>query len=77
MATVKITNLHKSYGSVEVLKGINLFIEDGGFLVLEFTVGFLHMNINICFLNLSWIIFPFKFPYNKMTGCHILKMIHK
>ena len=34
MATVKITNLHKSYGSVEVLKGINLFIEDGGFLVL-------------------------------------------
>jgi len=34
MATVKITNLHKSYGSIEVLKGINLFIEDGGFLVL-------------------------------------------
>jgi len=34
MATVKITDLYKSYGSVEVLKGINLYIEDGGFLVL-------------------------------------------
>ena len=27
MATVKITNLHKSYGSVEVLKGINLLLK--------------------------------------------------
>ena len=34
MAKVTISDLYKSYGSVEVLKGINLHIEDGGFLVL-------------------------------------------
>lgn len=34
MASVKIKNLNKSYGKVEVLKGIDLEIEDGGFLVL-------------------------------------------
>ncbi|MEM8658782.1 MAG: sn-glycerol-3-phosphate ABC transporter ATP-binding protein UgpC [Pseudomonadota bacterium] len=34
MASLTIDNLHKSYGSVEVLKGIDLSIEDGGFLVL-------------------------------------------
>jgi len=34
MARLKIDNLHKAYGPVEVLKGIDLEIEDGGFLVL-------------------------------------------
>ena len=34
MAKVTISDLYKNYGSVEVLKGINLHIEDGGFLVL-------------------------------------------
>ena len=34
MASLMINNLYKSFGSVEVLKGINLSIEDGGFLVL-------------------------------------------
>ena len=34
MASLKIKNLYKSYGSAEILKGINLEIEDGGFLVL-------------------------------------------
>jgi multiple sugar transport system ATP-binding protein len=34
MASLTIENLKKSYGSVEVLKGIDLEIEDGGFLVL-------------------------------------------
>ncbi len=34
MARLKIDNLRKSYGPVEVLKGIDLEIEDGGFLVL-------------------------------------------
>jgi multiple sugar transport system ATP-binding protein len=34
MASLTINDLHKSFGSVEVLKGINLHIEDGGFLVL-------------------------------------------
>jgi multiple sugar transport system ATP-binding protein len=34
LASLKIRNLYKSYGSVEVLKGIDLEIEDGGFLVL-------------------------------------------
>ncbi len=35
MANLNIKNLHKSYGSsVDVLKGIDLDIEDGGFLVL-------------------------------------------
>ena len=34
MASLTISNLYKSFGSVEVLKGINLSIEDGGFLVL-------------------------------------------
>ncbi len=34
MASLTIENLHKSYGPVEVLKGIDLEIEDGGFLVL-------------------------------------------
>ncbi len=34
MAQLKIESLRKSYGPVEVLKGIDLEIEDGGFLVL-------------------------------------------
>ena len=34
MAQLKIEALRKSYGPVEVLKGIDLEIEDGGFLVL-------------------------------------------
>jgi multiple sugar transport system ATP-binding protein len=34
MAALTIEKLKKSYGSVEVLKGIDLDIEDGGFLVL-------------------------------------------
>ncbi|WOC14757.1 ABC transporter ATP-binding protein [Pseudochrobactrum sp. MP213Fo] len=34
MSFLKITNLHKSYGNVEILKDINLEIEEGGFLVL-------------------------------------------
>ncbi|PLW77921.1 ABC transporter ATP-binding protein [Cohaesibacter celericrescens] len=34
MASLSIENLYKSYGNVEVLKGIDLEIEDGGFLVL-------------------------------------------
>ena len=34
MASLTIKNLRKSYGAVEVLKGIDLEIEDGGFLVL-------------------------------------------
>ncbi|WP_114011072.1 ABC transporter ATP-binding protein [Cohaesibacter intestini] len=34
MASLSIENLYKSYGNVDVLKGINLEIEDGGFLVL-------------------------------------------
>jgi multiple sugar transport system ATP-binding protein len=34
MASLSIENLKKSYGAVEVLKGIDLEIEDGGFLVL-------------------------------------------
>ena len=34
MASLTISNLYKSFGAVEVLKGIDLSIEDGGFLVL-------------------------------------------
>ena len=34
MSFLKISNLHKSYGSLEILKDINLEIEEGGFLVL-------------------------------------------
>lgn len=34
MSFLKIENLHKSYGAVDVLKDINLEIEEGGFLVL-------------------------------------------
>ncbi len=34
MAEVKIDNLHKSYGKVDVLKDINLVVEDGSFVVL-------------------------------------------
>jgi ABC-type sugar transport system ATPase subunit len=34
MADVHIENLHKSYGPVEVLKDINLSVEDGSFVVL-------------------------------------------
>ncbi|SNZ19521.1 ABC transporter ATP-binding protein [Cohaesibacter gelatinilyticus] len=34
MASLTIDNLHKSYGNVDVLKGIDIEIEDGGFLVL-------------------------------------------
>ncbi|KQY15198.1 ABC transporter ATP-binding protein [Rhizobium sp. Root482] len=34
MSFLKITNLRKSYGSLEILKDINLEIDEGGFLVL-------------------------------------------
>ncbi|ASQ05650.1 ABC transporter ATP-binding protein [Sinorhizobium meliloti WSM1022] len=34
MSFLKITNLRKSYGALEILKDINLEIEEGGFLVL-------------------------------------------
>ena len=34
MAFLKISNLRKSYGALEILKDINLEIEQGGFLVL-------------------------------------------
>lgn len=34
MASLTIENLHKSFGKVQVLNGIDLEIEDGGFLVL-------------------------------------------
>jgi len=34
MANVSITSLHKSYGTVDVLKDINLEVEDGSFVVL-------------------------------------------
>ncbi|MHA7885251.1 ABC transporter ATP-binding protein, partial [Nitratireductor rhodophyticola] len=34
MAFLKIDNLRKSFGKVDVLKGIDLEIEEGGFLVL-------------------------------------------
>ena len=34
MASLTISDLYKNFGAVEVLKGIDLSIEDGGFLVL-------------------------------------------
>src|SRR5579859_8093312 len=34
MAFLEINNLKKRYGSVEILKGINLDLDKGGFLVL-------------------------------------------
>ncbi len=34
MSFLKIDNLHKSYGDVDVLKGIDIEIDEGGFLVL-------------------------------------------
>ncbi len=34
MSFLKITNLRKSYGAVEILKDISLEVEEGGFLVL-------------------------------------------
>src|SRR5215468_9667810 len=34
MAFLEIANLQKRFGAVEILKGINLEIEEGGFLVL-------------------------------------------
>lgn len=34
MSFLKISNLRKSYGDVEILKDINLEVEEGGFLVL-------------------------------------------
>ena len=34
MASLTIRNLRKNYGAVEILKGIDIEIEDGGFLVL-------------------------------------------
>jgi multiple sugar transport system ATP-binding protein len=34
MAFLEISNLHKRFGTVDVLKGINLSVEEGGFLVL-------------------------------------------
>ena len=33
MATVKLTDVRKSYGSVEVIRGVNIDIEDGEFVV--------------------------------------------
>ena len=33
MATVKLRDIHKSYGSVEVIKGVDIDIEDGEFVV--------------------------------------------
>ena len=34
MAFLEIENLQKRFGTVDVLKGINLSVEEGGFLVL-------------------------------------------
>jgi ABC-type sugar transport systems, ATPase components len=34
MAFLEIDNLKKRYGAVEILKGINLDLDKGGFLVL-------------------------------------------
>jgi multiple sugar transport system ATP-binding protein len=34
MAFLEISNLHKRFGAVDVLKGIDLSVEEGGFLVL-------------------------------------------
>ncbi|HEX6117926.1 MAG TPA: ABC transporter ATP-binding protein [Dongiaceae bacterium] len=34
MAFLEISNLHKRFGTVDVLKGIDLAVEEGGFLVL-------------------------------------------
>jgi multiple sugar transport system ATP-binding protein len=34
MAFLEISNLHKRFGQVDVLKGINLSLQEGGFLVL-------------------------------------------
>src|SRR5919204_3538312 len=34
MAFLEISNLHKRFGAVDVLKGITLAVEEGGFLVL-------------------------------------------
>ena len=34
MANLKINDINKNFGSTEVLKGINLDINDGDFLVL-------------------------------------------
>ncbi len=34
MASLEIANLHKSFGSVEVLKGINMDVDAGEFIVL-------------------------------------------
>ena len=33
MATVKLTDLHKSFGPTEVIKGVDIDIEDGEFVV--------------------------------------------
>jgi len=33
MATVKLTDVHKSFGATEVIKGVNIDIEDGEFVV--------------------------------------------
>jgi multiple sugar transport system ATP-binding protein len=34
MASIDIVNVHKSYGSAHVLKGIDIQVDDGDFLVL-------------------------------------------
>jgi ABC-type sugar transport system ATPase subunit len=44
MATLKIINLEKKFNQTEVLKGINLEINDGDFLVLLGTVRMWKIN---------------------------------
>ncbi|MEO1105799.1 MAG: ATP-binding cassette domain-containing protein, partial [Pseudomonadota bacterium] len=34
MDALNVENIHKSFGAVEVLKGVDLDLEEGGFLVL-------------------------------------------
>lgn len=39
MSFLKISHLRKSYGALEILKDINIEIEEGGFLVLSARPG--------------------------------------
>ncbi|MEC7220755.1 MAG: ATP-binding cassette domain-containing protein, partial [Actinomycetota bacterium] len=34
MAEIKLRDVHKSFGKVEVIKGVNIEIEDGEFVVI-------------------------------------------
>jgi len=45
MANLKINDINKNFGSTEVLKGINLDINDGDFLVLLGTIWMWKINI--------------------------------